>query len=366
MLALKNLRRRKLRTALTLLGVGMGIASLVTISGYSRSLKDQIQQTVIKRFDLVVQSKGASSPMASRLEMPEYQNLFNVEGISEVAGIVIGAVKTDNTPYFIVAGTTSYDPLAGNLRLIAGRLPLMGSDEILLGQTAARRFKAGVGDRVSLSHEGHFTVAGIFDAGSRLFNQGAVMGLDSAQRLLNRPANLNLALIRTKGKSGVKRIIAGIQKHQPHLSVLKSRNLLGEIRLFIVVDKITVGLSAIALIISTIFVINTLAMAVIERTKEIGVLMAIGWSRGMIVRTLFAESMLICTLGGGLGILGGWLLLWGFSRSHVTGLDWSAATLPLHIVLMAMALSVLLGVISAVYPAFVASRLTPAQALRAE
>jgi putative ABC transport system permease protein len=364
MLALKNLRRHRLRTFLTLMGVAIGIATLVAISGYSHSLKDQIQQTVIKRFDLVVLSKGASSPLASRLVLADYKKLLQVEGVSETAGIVIGAVKTKANPYFLIAGTTSYEPLAGNLRLVAGRLPGENDGEILLGRKAFKRLNATINEKVTLTEGYDYTVVGCFDAGSRFFDQGAIMGLSEAQTLLNRQGDLNLALVRFHRGQRPKTIITRIQSILPHLDVLKSKNLLGEIRLFIVVDKVTWGLSAIALIVSTIFVINTLIMAVTERTKEIGILMAIGWSRRMIVGSLIAESIIVCILGGMVGLFGGWALLWGFGQSHITGLDWSAGTLSPGIIAWAMALSFGLGLISSVYPAWVASRLTPAQALR--
>ncbi|MBN1848532.1 MAG: ABC transporter permease [Deltaproteobacteria bacterium] len=362
----RQLIRSQGRTLLTLLGVAMGIALLVSITTYSASLKDQIQQTVTKHFDIVIQSKGATSPLASRLTKTEYDQLKPIQGISGSTAIVIGGLKTREVPYFLLAGASSLEPLIGTLHLGSGRMLQFGNREILLGQQALKRFHLNVGDTIELNREERFHVVGTYITGSRFMDQGALLDLKDAQRLLNRGDSMNLALIRLQPGQKITTIMKRIETHMPQLNILKSRDLLGEIRMFIVVDKIAWGMSIIALIISGVFVINTLIMSISERTKEIGILMAVGWTRAMIVKTILWESIIICGIGCLIGIPGGWLLVWLASRSNITGLDWTATTPSVGTILWAIAMALCLGMISAVYPAVVASRLTPAQALRYE
>ena len=147
---------------------------------------------------------------------------------------------------------------------------------------------------------------------------------------------------------------------------MKSQDLLGQIQFVQVVDAVSNGLSMIAVLIAGVFVSNTMLMAITERTREVGILMAVGWSRWMISRIIVVETLMICTLGGMLGNGLGFLMLWLFSNSNIIGLDWATATLNPGILLRSVLLSVILGLVCSVYPAGVASRLSPVQALRFE
>jgi putative ABC transport system permease protein len=112
---------------------------------------------------------------------------------------------------------------------------------------------------------------------------------------------------------------------------------------------------------------NTFFMAVSERTKEIGILMAMGWSRIMIMRTIISESMMICFLGGLLGNLMALVQLWFFHTINPEGLGWLVSmSVSVEIFWESMGLSLLLGWIGSLYPAFRASKLLPAEALRYE
>jgi putative ABC transport system permease protein len=108
-------------------------------------------------------------------------------------------------------------------------------------------------------------------------------------------------------------------------------------------------------------------MAVSERTKEIGILMAIGWSRSRIMRTIIWESLVICFIGGLVGNLMSLALLWGLQFVHPAGVwVWASVSGVPRIILISMGVSLLLGLLSSLYPAFLSTRLLPAEALRHE
>jgi putative ABC transport system permease protein len=94
--------------------------------------------------------------------------------------------------------------------------------------------------------------------------------------------------------------------------------------------------------------------------------MAVGWSRWMISRIIVAETLMICTLGGILGNGLGFFMLWLFSNSDIIGLDWATATVNPGILAKSILLSVILGLACSIYPAAIATRLSPVQALRFE
>ncbi len=148
---------------------------------------------------------------------------------------------------------------------------------------------------------------------------------------------------------------------------MRGGDFVGQISLIQTVDTAAWAISIIALISSCIVVMNTLVMAVSERTKEIGVLMAIGWSRSRIMRTIIWESLIICFVGGLLGNLMGLALLWGLQFVHSSGLLlWASVSGIPRTILLTMGISLLLGLVSSLYPAFLSTRLLPAEALRHE
>jgi len=185
-----------------------------------------------------------------------------------------------------------------------------------------RRLHLREGDTLDLADQEAFTIVGSYTTGSRFFDKGAVLPLPAARRLLKRGDDINLALALITPGHRPADVAEAIRRAVPSVSPLKSKDLLGEIRLFQVIDQFAWGLSSIALIIACVFVINTLTMSVYERTREIGILMAVGWSRWMITRIILVESILLCLAGGLAGVGLGLVFLFLFNLSNITGLDW--------------------------------------------
>ena len=86
----------------------------------------------------------------------------------------------------------------------------------------------------------------------------------------------------------------------------------------------------------------------------------------MITKTIFSESVIVCLLGGIFGDLLGFIFIYIFSVSDITGLDWTSAAISPNVIVHSILLALILGVVGAIYPAIVASRLSPAQAIRYE
>ncbi len=107
-------------------------------------------------------------------------------------------------------------------------------------------------------------------------------------------------------------------------------------------------------------------ISVTERTREMGILLAIGWSKGKLICTIVGEALLMCILGAIIGNALGWGVLWMFHISGMSGLEWAPSSLQLKVVTKSLFLASGLALLSAFYPAYVASNLSPAQAIRYE
>ena len=139
-----------------------------------------------------------------------------------------------------------------------------------------------------------------------------------------------MAFIQVKEGKSPDEILEKINQHFPELSATHSGNLIGQIRFIKVVETSARTISIISFIACCIIVMNTFMMAVTERTKEIGILRAVGWSRWMVARNIVFEAMGICLLGGILGNLVGLVQLWIFSQVNPEGLGWWVSSVRLR------------------------------------
>ncbi len=368
MIALRNITRKKTRSILTALGAAVGIMILASLTSVSQGLKGQIEDTIQGYdVDLTVQSKGAPSPFGSKISPADYEALAQVEGVDSVSSMVIGAIDAPFNSYFLIIGAAPIDVFAKRLSLLDGTMLEPGRPTILLGQMAADAAGRHVGDEITILDGEDYAVTGIYSSGSNMLDNAAVVDLADAQRILKRGDFINLAFVHLADGVSVDEGAGLIESRLPSLSVLRSGDFAGQISLIQAVNSAAWAISLIALIGACIVVMNTLVMAVSERTQEIGILMAIGWGRARIMRTIIWESLIICFIGGVIGSLVGVALVWGLRFVHPAGLWlWSSASGLPGIVLISLGVSLLLGLLSSLYPAFLSTRLQPAEALRHE
>jgi putative ABC transport system permease protein len=131
------------------------------------------------------------------------------------------------------------------------------------------------------------------------------------------------------------------------------------------VDNMAWLTSFIALVIGTVGVLNTMIMSVFERTREIGILRAIGWRRARVVRMILAESVLLALVGAVLGAIGAVLLTQALSMVPLFSGLVRGDVAP-HVVFLGFLIALAMGLVGGAYPAFRGARLLPTEALRHE
>ncbi|TVQ33210.1 MAG: FtsX-like permease family protein, partial [Wenzhouxiangella sp.] len=295
--ALRNLGRNGLRSAMTVFGVAIGMALFVALLGMSNSFRYQIDAlSRAASIDVFVQSRESATPITSRIDRVQVDGLAEIAGVEDAIELLFFPVRTSWNPYLVVIGVSSLDAVSAQLRMVAGALPEPGSEDILVGHSVAEQGYR-VGQRLMLRESHHHRISGVFASEFQLLNGSVVMPLPAAQALARRPDAVSMVFLRMaegSDQAGTARLINDLF---PSLEAVPAGTLNSQMLLTRLGQVSALVSSLLALLAGGIFVSNTLVMSLTERIREIGVLMAIGWSRLEVMRTLLAEALLICLLG---------------------------------------------------------------------
>lgn len=364
MIAIRNLCRNRVRSLITLFGAAVGIAVFVALSSISLMVKASLRSVVSAyEGDVVVQSLRAATPLGSRILVEQLPALRALDGVEEVTPVVGANLKTPWSPFFLVFGVPK--SFTNRLSLIRGRAFREDTAELLLGEEARRAIGVDLGETVSLAGR-EFTLVGIYATGAPLIDGAAFGPLTAVQEMFDQAGFVNLALLRVQRETSSKRVIEAVHRTFPRLRATRGSDLIGQLQVFRTVETFAGAISLVALVASCLVVTNTLLMAVWARTREIGILMAVGWSRARIISILMTESLVLCALAGLLGNALAVIFLRTLESSGSTGLGWVPVSIPISVFWVSLGICGLLGLVSGLYPAVVASTLSPAQALRYE
>ncbi|HVR28478.1 MAG TPA: FtsX-like permease family protein [Thermoanaerobaculia bacterium] len=367
LLAFKNLARRALRTSLSVLGVAVGVGAIVAFTAMGEGFKASIDRYGRDSgADLVLVEDRAGDPAFGRIlaeELDAMRALPDVRGVS--ASLVMPASLPGRAAPFLVLGRDLEDELLAAYRspALRGRL-LEGPREIMLGEIAAEELGKRLGDRVELFGR-DLEVVGIFRTGVRWENGGAVVDARLLREQLTMPErSAMVAFVYLSDDEALPVVTLHLQGTYPRLRVLPTAFLASGFEQLAYVDAFIWVISLAALIVGAIGVLNTMLMNVSERVREIGTLRAFGWPKAMVMRLILGEGLVTSILGG----IGGSLL-------GVVAAELLMELVPQGILApvygwrtfgRGMAVAIVLGVLGALYPAWRASRLAPAEALRYE
>lgn len=404
-IAFANLRRRKGKALFLVSGISIGIGTAVALLSLSGSLREEIGSQ-LDRFganivvtphsdSLALDYGGISVAGVSfdqhQLSNEDASNILRIpyrKRLSVVAPKLLGTVEV-NDRKTLVAGVD----FASELRLkkwwrLTGRAP-ESATEVLLGYDVARTVSAiealpgaaAVADKGAAHHsvapdEFRITKERV-TVGGREHRIAGVIGqtggpedrmvfaqLGQVQNLLGRPGQLSVIEVSALCKDcPVEDIVAQIRKELPHANVSAiQQSVRARAAAVDRLSRFSLVVSAVVLAIGALMVFTTMMSAVIERTKEIGVLRAIGFRRAHIIKGLMIEVVIISAAGGVMGWLAGLLA----SRSALPYFTEAGAQIELRFSLAVFAISVAMvtGIISSVYPVIRASRLDPSEAVR--
>jgi putative ABC transport system permease protein len=386
MTLLRNLARRKLRTALTISGITIGIWALVVFGSLATKIDSLVSGAHAYFGDRVIVSSEAGGGGMFPLSASLVGLATKVDGVD----VAFGEVDTmiDHTAHqlglpdemvgFVPGSDAGRDDFP--YRYASGRALTAadeGHDVVVLGASIARNSGVAVGGTIRI-READLEVVGILEPTLTVPDSQAFMPLTVAQRLYMKdlPADIASQLVPAqtithivvypRPGQDVEELATKLEATLPKVTAVTAREFDQSIgSMANLLSGIIVGVGLISLVVGGLSVVNTMAMSVNERTREIGIKRAIGGRRRRIIGELVAEAGLIGFLGGLLGLgLGAIAVALGNGAGEASGtvLFSLTATTAVSAVIFATAL----GMVAGIVPATHAARLDPVLALRHE
>jgi len=365
----KNLFRRKGRTILTLLGISIGVAAIVALGAVARGMKAGLTaMTRGSEADLILTQSGAMSVLMSSVDEAVADELRAWPEAADVDGVLFGNALIENSSYLFLLGYEPEGFSIAHFRIIEGQglaeARGVRGKPLILGNRAAQSLDKQVGDTLRITGS-IFRIVGIYETGSGFEDRAAVIPLQEAQVLTLQPRRVSMFYIKLGNPAEADRFRARVERRFPDLTLSTSSGFADQEQLLEILESMAIVIAGLAVVIGGVGMTNTLFMSVFERTREIGLLRAVGWQRRQVLSLILGESLTLALLGGAIGMALGVAAVFAISRSGSwLGIYGSQFTPELFT--RALVTVVLLGVMGGAYPAWWASRLLPLEALRYE
>ena len=387
-IVLENMRHRQLRSWLTVLGIVIGVAAIVALITVSSGFKSAVEYQFGKMglSNIRVTPANLMGPPAGELGVPveiarRVESLKSVEYVSPVLMDYV-PVKYNNEEVFSwVAG---YDTSLGDKGFIDVDLDVAegrffnqqeGDSAIIGAGVAEDAFGKEVHVQNSLLIDGvSFRVVGILERTGTEIDDRIQIPLESSQELFSRTEVYNVLVVKLKpgitmdsGEAEIRRELSD-EIDDEIVDVFTPEQLLSQFtRILDIVQLVLVGIAAISLVVGAVGIMNSMFTSVLERTRDIGVMKAIGATNSHVMLLFLIEAGIIGALGGAIGLLLGSGIAGLINvAAAFAGFAWLRIRVQLGVVLFALGFSFLIGAAAGLLPALRAAKLNPVDALRYE
>ncbi len=361
----RNLTRHPLRTSLTVLGVAVGVLAIVALASLVAGFRATIQDGIkLGGAGMVIYQAGVAADILSSLDEAQTRaKLLADPAVAQVTAGLGHVMPVEQQRFTVVIGVES-EGFTYNTQYVDGP-PVSAADECSLGAIAARNLKKRIGDKLQLGDR-LFRVVSTFESGVPLFDAGLTLRLDVLQKMLSREGRASVFFVKLRDGADVRATARRLEAANPEIVAVTNASEYRKVDLGLeIAEGMVWSVSLAAIVIGSVIVLNTMWMTVLERTREIGVLRAVGWSRAQVMRAVLLESALIGVVALVLGIGLGMGLAYLITLAPFIGQFSRPVFEPRQMAVAAVA-AILLSLIGGWLPAWRAARISPAEALRYE
>jgi len=363
LLSRENATRNPRRTASTAAALTVGVALVALITVFASSASKSVSQVIDDQFtaDVIIEGSGpfggsgVSPQLAAELrELPEVEAVTSIRFAPAAVG--------DNDSTFLMAGQGAVIQDFFDVKTIEGDMAGVDSAGIAISDAYSQENDLHPGDQIDVVFvEGGrqtLTVAAVYED-SPLLAGSYFVGFDTFERGVPNPTDGNVFVL---GRDGVDAdtLLAAVERAAEPYPTAKVQDVAGykesNAAQFKMLVNIIYALLGLAVLIAVLGIMNTLLLSMHERTRELGLLRAVGMTRGQLRATVRWESVLIALLGTAVGLAFGMFGGWALSRGmRSEGL--SSFSMPFGQLIGIAIIGAVFGVVAGLWPAFRASRL---------
>jgi len=370
--AWNDISSRRVRAALTIMGIAVGVASLVALMSITLGMKVKVENILAETLGLAVtlSSKTALVPTSLVTVVRE------IPGVVDAYPVIEHAVITEKALQPAILEGVPPEKLLDlfpSLEVKEGRVFRRDGEGVLITSKLAERLNVGVGDAIEVSPRStgaasrKYRVLGIVEVGLSFGEMGfVIMPLRDAQELCDRPGYASAIVIRVASKELISPVAEALRKMFPEARVIEPKQVAMQIsKVMNVINATLLSIASISLVVAALSVMNTITMVVRERMREIGILKALGAQRHHVLAIFLSEALLLSLMGGlvgvALGVTGAQAVSSGLVR--FMGMELRPVVDPL-ILTEGLGVAVLVGVAAGFQPAWKGANSRPREALR--
>ncbi len=406
-IAIRSLLANKLRSALTMLGIIIGVGAVITLMSVGRGAQAAITSTFeelgtnvlyvmstsVEEGGMMALQYGASTPTLTLDDARALERIDSVTAIASVNENIVEITADGESTVAIIHGATPEYQEVYKYSIALGEFfsdsDVASRDRVVvLGAKVAEDLfgdEDPVGQRVKIQGK-RFTVIGVMEPKggammgvsmddivvtpittfqTRLFTQRTPSGEDAVQSIALQVASADAVDDVTDEIEDILRRRHRLSADESNdFAVVSMEQMLGMFQQVLGIFTLVLGaIASISLLVGSIGIMNIMLVSVTERTREIGIRKAVGAKRRDILIQFLLEAAVLSLLGGAVGIIGGWMLSFLISLIDIGGITLHSVV-SADIVILAVSVSVIIGLASGVYPAMRAARLNPIEALR--